>query len=173
MQRPPRFVAPIATLLCAMLVTACVFQPRVEPTPDASARAAAEAAKLAAYNAAICPVFDAMLELDPRLAALRSAGANRVAEGVAPGEVDDVIAELGGLLDDLEAVPDWDAGRSLQYQVLTALHGIRARLLQVANDPTSNASLAQLGDLPCIASEAMDLAYNQAFEAGHRCEAAS
>jgi hypothetical protein len=170
MSRPPRFVAPIAAVLCALLTTACVFQARVEPTPDASARAATNAAQLAAYNAAICPVFDGIVALDPRLAALRSAGANRSAGGIDPGEVDDLIADLGGLLDDLDAVPDWQAGRSLRYQVVTALHGIRARLLQVADDPTSNESLGHLAEIPFIASEAMDLAYNQAFQAGHTCE---
>jgi hypothetical protein len=173
MQRPPRFVAPVAALLCVVLTSACLFQPAADPTPDPSALAAAEAAKLAAYNAAICPVFDAIVELDPRLAALRSAGANRMAEGVDPGEVDDVIGDLGGLLDDLEAVPDWEAGRSLRYQVITALHAIRARLLLIADSPTTDESLDHLAELPFIASQAMDLAYNQAFEAGHRCEDAS
>jgi len=173
MQRPPRFVAPAAAVLCAVLFTACVFQPRAEPTPDPSAQAAAEAAKLSAYNAAICPVFAAILDIDPRLAALRSAGANRMAEGVDPDEVDDVIAQLGGMLDELEAVPDWEAGRNLRYQVLSAIHGIRARLLQVADDPTSNESLDRIAELPFIASRAMDLAYNEAFQAGHTCEDAS
>jgi hypothetical protein len=173
MQRPPRFVAPAVAVICAVITTACVFQPRTEPTPDPSARAAAEAARVAAYNAAICPVFDAMLELDPRLAALRSAGANRLADGVDADDVGAVIADLGGLLDDLDAVPDWEAGRNLRYQVLTALHAIRARLLQVAGDPTTNESLDHLAELPYIASEAMDLAYDQAFQAGHTCVDAS
>ena len=173
MQRPPRFVAPVAAALLAAFVSGCVFQARVEPTPDPSALAAAEAERVAAYNAAICPVFDAIIEIDPRLAALRSAGANGAAEGVDPQDVDDLIADLGGMLEDLEAVPDWNAGRNLRYQVLTALHGIRARLLQVADDPTTNESLAVLAELPYIASHAMDLAYNEAFQAGHTCEDAS
>ena len=174
MQRPPRFVAPVAAILVAAITSGCLFQAPAQPTQSASASptpdAAAEAARVAAYNAAICPVFDDMLLLDPRIEALRSAGASHAAESVDPAEVDDVIAELGRLLDDLDAVPDWDAGRSLRYQVITALHGIRARLLQVADDPTSDESLAHLAEIPYIASEAMDLAFNQAFQAGHTCE---
>jgi len=174
MPHPLRFVAPLAAALCLALTTACVFQARPEatPTPNPSAQAAAEAARAGAYSAAICPVFDAIVELDPRLAALRSAGANRVPEGVAD-EVDALIDRLGRLLEDLEAVPDWDAGANLRYQVESALHAIRARLLLIADDPTSNESLDDLAALPYIASDAMDLAFNQAFLAGYTCEDAT
>ncbi|HEX5039863.1 MAG TPA: hypothetical protein VFW95_07000 [Candidatus Limnocylindria bacterium] len=173
MQRPPRFVAPVAAILVAVLTSGCLFQAPAEPTQSASASAtpdaSAEAARVAAFDAAICPIFDDMLVLDPRIEALRSAGASGAAESVDPEEVDGVIAELGRLLDDLDAVPDWDAGRDLRYQVITALHGIRARLLLIADDPASDESLADLAQIPYIATEAMDLAFNQAFQAGHNC----
>jgi hypothetical protein len=142
-------------------------------TPNASAAAAADAAARDAYNAAICPVFDAILILDPRLLALRGTGAGSDPAAIDAEEVDAVIAELGTALTDLDAVPDWEAGRNLRYQLVTALHAIRARLLQVARDPTARGSLDHLAELPFIASVAMDRAYGQAVRAGHTCQAGS
>jgi hypothetical protein len=167
-----RFAAPALAALIVVL-SSCSAPPVVTPTPNASALAAADAAARDAYNAAICPVFDTILVLDPRIEGLRSVGSNGDPAAIDSGEVDALISELGSALTDLEAVPDWEAGRNLRYQVITALHAIRARLLLVAEDPASRASLDHLAELPYIASLAMDRAYDQAFRAGHTCEEGS
>jgi hypothetical protein len=170
MPTPRRFVAPVAIALLAVAITACGTTPSVSGSPvAASTTPAPDPAARDAYNAAICPIFDAILAVDPRVAALREAGAAGNPDAIEVEEVGAVITELGGVLDDLEAVPDWEPGRSLRYQVLTAVHAIRARLLLIADEPTSRESMAALADLPFIASTPMDLALQQAMAGGYRC----
>jgi hypothetical protein len=122
-----------------------------------------------AYAAAICPVFGGIVEMDPRLAALRSAGAEGGDVTGQAAEIDAVNADLLVLLTDLEAVPDWAEGRGLRHQLITALHSIRAHLLHVAEDPSANSAAADLAAVPYVASEPMDLAMNDAVEGGLAC----
>ena len=82
-------------------------------------------------------------------------------------EVGDI---LGGLLADLEAVPEWQAGANLRYHLITALHGIRAQLLHVGNDPAAGSAADDLANLPFIASDAIDRAVQDAVEGGLTCE---
>jgi hypothetical protein len=166
-----RFVTPLAAALFAASLVACGTPPATgSPTVDPSLAASAEAAARDAYTTAICPIFDAIVIVNPRIDALRDAGIEGDPEAVATEEVDSVIAELGTVLDDLEAVPAWDPGGSLRYQVLAAIHGIRARLLRVAEDPGSPTSMRTLAGLPFIASDAMDFAFAQAMQAGYACD---
>lgn len=151
-------------LLLPLVVAGCATTSTPTPEPTDSTAA------LNAFNAAICPIFDEILEVDPRLADLRAVGAAGKAEALDPDELDAVVAVLGNQLDALEAVPDWPPGRNLRLQLIQALHGIRARLLLVSANPEVADALKDLAALPYIASDAMDLAFNRALEAGHTCE---
>jgi hypothetical protein len=163
-----RFAAPASLLLVVVILAACSTPaPTVEPsrTPSPSELAASRDA----FNTAICPIFDEIVALDSRLEALRETGASGDEERLDIDELNAVIDKLGIQLDALENVPEWDAGQSLRFQVETALHGIRARLLQARDEAEATDALARLAALPFIASQALDLAMAQAVEGGHRC----
>ena len=72
--------------------------------------------------------------------------------------------------EDLEAVPEWQAGANLRYHLITALHGIRAQLLHVGNDPAAGSAADDLANVPFIASDAIDRAVQDAVEGGLTCE---
>lgn len=163
-----RFVVPAVLLVLVGTLGAC-STPTPTVAPSRTPSASEIAAQRDAYNAAICPIFDAIVAIDVRLAALREAGASHDADRLDRDEMDAVIDDLGTQLDALEEVPDWDAGSGLRFQVETALHGIRARLLQARDEPQAQDVLARLEDLPYIATEQMDIAMGQAVRAGHRC----
>ena len=85
-------------------------------------------------------------------------------------ELEEVGDLLLGLLEDLDAVPDWQAGANLRYHLTTALHGIRAQLLHVGENPAAGSAADELANLPFIASDAMDRAVQSAVEGGLTCE---
>ncbi len=181
MSTPFRLTAAVVALLVSLLLVSCgsLAAPTSDPAPAsqpasaapaASAESEADVAARMSYSAAICPIFSGILELDPRLAAIREAGA-------AGGDMTPQAAELGavgeilrGLLDDLDAVPEWQAGANLRYHLTMALHGIRAQLLHVGNDPAARSAADDLANLPFIASDAMDRAVQTAVEGGLTCE---
>jgi len=168
-----RFTMPVVTLLAATMLVACGTQSAPSVAPSASAAApvpSVDTDARDAFNAAICPLFTGILEIDPRLAALRGVGAeggDMTAQAKQIGAVED---ELGLLLNDLEAVPEWSSGADLRYHLITALHGIRARLLRIGGDPGAGTSADELANLPFIATEAMDIAMQDAIGGGLSCE---
>ena len=170
-----RFHVPVLGLLVVVLLAACGTQAPATTTPSASPSPAPvdDVAARAAYSTAICPVFTALIALDPRLAALRAAG-------VAGGDLTTQASEIAGVSDELlaqlnvlEAVPEWSSGADLRYHLITALHAIRAGLLRIEGDAASSSAAEDLASLPFIASEAMDLAMQDATEGGLTCEGAS
>lgn len=181
MSVPLRFGAPLAALLAITLLAACgaVAAPTATPSaasqpptgaPPASVESEADLAARVSYSAAICPIFSGIIELDPRLQAIREAGAaggDMTAQAEELGEVGDI---LGALLADLEAVPEWQAGANLRYHLIMALHGIRAQLLHVGDNPAAGSAADDLANLPFIASDAMDRAVQGAVEGGLTCE---
>lgn len=181
MRTPSRPAAAVVALLTTVLLTACgsfaapsaVPSTAAEPAsaaPGASIETEADVAARLSYSAAMCPVFSGILDLDPRLQAFREAGA---AGGDMTPHAED-IGEVGqillGLLEDLEAVPEWQAGASLRYHLITALHGIRAQLLHVAEDPATGSAADELANLPFLATDAMDIAVQDAVDGGLTCE---
>ena len=170
-----RFNAPVIGLLVVVLLAACGTQapPSTSSSTSAPPAPSNDAGARDAYGTAICPVFTALIALDPRLAALRTAGA----EG---GDVTGQATEIAGVSDELlaqlnalEAVPEWSSGADLRYHLITALHAIRARLLRIGDDAAASSAAEELASLPFIASEAMDLAMQDATEGGLTCEGAS
>ena len=130
----------------------------------------ADLAARISYSAAMCPIFSGILELDPRLQAMRDAGAAGGDMTPRAEELAQVGDLLLALLEDLEPVPDWQAGANLRYQLTSALHGIRAQLLHVGENPAARAAADELANLPFIATDAMDRAVQNAVEAGLTCE---
>lgn len=171
-----RLAAPVSVLLVTSLLAACGALP--SPTassgdPVATPAASVDIAARDAYNAAICPIFTGILEIEPRLTALRRAGA---AGGDMSGhatEIDAASAGLKVLLDDLEAVPEWSEGANLRFLLITALHAIRSRVLSIGEDPGAGTAAEALASLPFISSDAMDVAMQTAVSGGLNCEGAS
>ena len=58
----------------------------------------------------------------------------------------------------------------MRYLLTSALHGIRAQLLHVGENPAARAAADELANLPFIATDAMDRAVQNAVEAGLTCE---
>lgn len=178
----PRTAWPAVICLLVSTLAACGTSPTPSPTPAATASPAVaspsptatpdpEAA--AAYAAAICPIFDTILAIDPRLGALRAAGA----EG---GDMSGFDAELTGLsdelrvvLNDLDEVPAWGPGNRFRFELTSSLHVIRAELLAVARDTSDPDAAAAMADIPFVASPAMDRAFASAVESGLVCAAGS
>src|SRR5688500_3783455 len=91
------FNAPIAVLVAAVLLVGCGSQATPSsspPVPVASASANDDPIARAAFGAAICPIFDGILEVDPRLAAMREVGS-------AGGDVSGQSVEIGAVKDEL------------------------------------------------------------------------
>jgi hypothetical protein len=136
------------------------------PTPDP----AQGVGRRTAYIDAICPLFLDILELDPRLAALRSEGADG---GDVPAQVDEigaVEAELRTVINELDDVPDWAPGRLLRWELSGALHEIRSALLRVARDVEARDAATQLADVPYISRPTLDSGMQQAANAGLSCD---
>lgn len=181
MRTPSRLAAAVVALLASFLLTACGSvsaptpneSPAAQPAslaPTASVESEADLAARLSYSAAICPIFSDILDLDPRLQAFRDAGA----QGGDMTPQAETIAEVGdilvGLLEDLDAVPHWQAGANLRYHLTTALHGIHAQLLHVEDDLAAGTAAEELANLPFLATDAMDLAVQDAVEGGLTCE---
>ena len=167
------FNAPIAVLVAVVLLVGCASQATpssTPPVPVASASADDDPIARAAFGAAICPIFDGILEVDPRLAAMRevgSAGGDVSAQSVEIGAVKD---ELLALLNALEAVPEWASGTGLRFHLISSLHGIRAHLLAIDEGAASPTAADELAALPFIATTAMEKAMQDAVSAGLNCE---
>lgn len=175
MSTPIRFAAPVA-LAIAIGVAGCSAS--AAPSTAASARAATastsptpDPAALAAYTDAMCPIFQAIVTIDPRISDLRAAadaGEDLSSEAAEMTAVSEGLLEI---LNDLEAVPEWAPGAALRYQLIVALHEIRATLLRAGRDPTAEGTQADVAALPFIADDALDRAMSAASDAGLSCEA--
>ena len=176
MRPPSRLLTPLIGLVAALLLAACGTSaaPSGSTTasaasPSASPSATPDPAALAAYSEAICAIFPAILAIDPRIAHVRDMA-------VAGGDMTDQADEMTALteamlpvLEDLEALPDWEPGRALRFQLITALHGIRTTFLLVAQDPSARAAAQTIVDMPFIATDALDRAMSTATQGGLTC----
>ncbi|HUF07664.1 MAG TPA: hypothetical protein VMP86_09850 [Candidatus Binatia bacterium] len=175
MQFRLRRAAPVSVLLVTILLVACGAEPAPTASPAgpfATPAAGVDIAARDAYNAAICPIFTGILDVEPRLTALRGAGAAGGDRSGHAAEIDAASDDLNVLLDDLEAVPEWSAGANLRFLLITALHAIRARILSVGEDPGAGTAAEALASLP-FSSEPMDVAMQSAVSGGLSCENAS
>jgi hypothetical protein len=160
-------------LVAAVLLVGCGSQATpssTAPVPVASASAADDPVARAAFGAAICPIFSSILEVDPRLAAMREAGSAGGDMSAQAAEIGAVSDELLALLNALEAVPEWDSGTGLRFHLISSLHGIRAHLLAMGEDAASTTAAEDLAALPFIATNAMERAMQDAVGAGLNCE---
>ena len=172
----PRSAALVAAALTTILV-ACGTTAPVSPTargtdaspPAPSASASADPAAAAAYGTAICPLFDRIVNLDPRLAAIRAAGDEG---GDMTGYEDELSAladELRDIVNALDEVPNWGPGRRVQLEIMGTLHLIRAELLSINEDLTAVDTADAMAALPYIASQTMDREMARAVEGGLTC----
>lgn len=122
-----------------------------------------------AYVEAICPPFEAIALLDPRLAALRSAGAGGGDVTTYGPEVDLVAEELRVILNDLEAVPDWTEGSLLRNEVINALHELRSALLTAGHELDARDAADRLAAVPYISRPTLELGMQRATDAGFEC----
>lgn len=136
--------------------------PTLAPSQQIAARSA--------YQAAMCPIFNAILAIDPRLEDLREAGAAGGDVSSLAGDVDAVVDDLLVTLNDLDDVPEWSAGDELRFSLINALHAIRTHLLAVAGDPSGATAAETLAATPFIATDAMDRSIARAVEAGLSCD---
>lgn len=172
-----RFLVP-ACLVAAILAGCGSVAPAGSETASdgasggASATPVADSELLAEYIAVICPVFDALVVVDPRINELRAVAADG---GDMLGE-QEAIASLGDdllvLLNQLESLPAWEPGAGLRFELMSSLHGIRARLLDVDRDPGAADAAALIVGMPFIATEALDRAMGTASRGGLVCESA-
>lgn len=178
MTTPIRFAAPASVLLCALITVGCGAAITPQPTGvAASPSATTDSAGLNSYIAGMCPIFDAILAIDPRITDLR---AQASAADAGDGDLSAHTAEMASLseamlvlLNDLASLPDWQPGAALRYHLLTSLHGMRAALLHVARDPAANDAAGDVTAMPFLASEALDRAMSTAAQGGLRCEPAA
>lgn len=176
MRSLPRSVARTGAAALALLLVACGTTAPVSPSasgtdapPAATASASADPAAAAAYSAAICPLFDRVLALDSRLAAIRAAGSDGVEVSGLSEELQLVSDELRDIVNALDEVPTWSPGRRLQFDLMSALHAIRAEILIVLEDPDDPRAADTLAGLPYVASESMDREMARALEGGLSC----
>lgn len=170
-----RLAAPVSVLLVTILLVACGAQPAPTASPAGPVATPATSVDIAArdaYSAAICPIITGILDVEPRLTALRGAGAAGGDMSGHAAEIDAASDDLKVLLNDLEAVPEWSAGANLRFLLITALHAIRARILSVGEDPGAGTAAEALASLP-FSSEPMDVAMQSAVSGGLSCENAS
>jgi hypothetical protein len=152
-------VAPSAT---APMPTVAPPTPSVAPSPRGPLARDA-------YRAAICPVLLTILDVDPRLSALRTAGSEGGDVSAHADEIDEVNAELLGALTDLEGVPNWGPGQQLRFHLIQSLHAIRTQLLVVARDPEADTAAAALAAVPFGANQSVEDAMALAVTNGLQC----
>lgn len=178
----PRRAAIVA--IGALALAAC-STPDVVPTPVPSATPSPSAApsfaiatvvpqeELAAAGAfsnAICPVFLDILELDLRLAAMRSDGTVPEEIVTDADEVAAVIVEVRAIVVDLDRLPSWTPGSQLRLELIRAFHEIRISLDAVEAGLDGPEAAALLAGIPYIASAQMDQAMVRAASGGLDCE---
>ena len=173
--RPRTSRTALTSLLLVAVLVACGTAPTPSPRPslvaaDPSAAASIDPQARADYASAICPIFTAILEVDPRLMAMRALGEEDGDVAGQATELDALTGELLEILTRLEEVPAWDPGNRLRFELITALHAIRTQLVAVADDPSAGTAAAALAATPFIATEAMDRALANATGAGLSCE---
>jgi hypothetical protein len=172
-RRRTAFPRALLGLLLVAALTACgaSLAPSLAPSGVAAPSLDGfDVAARAAYQEAMCPIFNAILAIDPRLKDLRQAGATGGDVSGQAGEVDAVIGDLLITLDDLDDVPEWSFGDELRISLVNALHAIQTHLLGVADDPAGATAAETLAATPFIATEAMDRSMARAVEAGLSCE---
>lgn len=169
---PRRLATALASLFLASATAACgaaeVATPTASPTPPPPPSPASTVGA-AAFGEAICPIFDDIVQLDPRLMELRDAGEAGEDVEEHSAEIDAVTEKLRTILNDLEALPTWEPAGSLRLGLITSLHAIRTHLLLVGEEPRADDAAAHLAATPFVASEAMDRGFAQATEAGLTC----
>jgi hypothetical protein len=165
-----RAAVAVALVVVMAGLSACGTQadPRTRALPTPVPTFAADPER-DAYEVAMCPLLMAVLDLDPRLAALRDAGTAGDVDPV-DGELAAVAASILGILDGLEAVPDWTPGSELRFNLITSLHAIRTSIVSASEQPGTAASEELLADLPFLATEAMDRSMQRAVEGGLDCQ---
>lgn len=122
------------------------------------------------YAETICPIFDALVAIDPQLNDLRAVaqeGADMAAEQESMAALSDGILVI---LDELETLPAWEPGAALRFHLTNSLHGIRARLLRVGRDPSAPDAASTITAMPFIATDALDRAMSAATQGGLVCE---
>jgi hypothetical protein len=167
---PARFVA-IGLLLAALAGCGALAEPStpaVTASPVASPVTNDPAAR-AAYAAALCPIVARVLDMDPRLEAMRSAGTAGGDMTAQAQPMASLADDLLVVLTDLEAVPEWGPGQRFRYELITALHGIRAHILFVNEDLADAGAAEAMATIPFVASDAMDRALATASAAGLAC----
>lgn len=176
MIRYGRRALPPAILLLAV---ACTTTVTPTSTPDASVPAApsgtpdpaAGSDAREAYLVAMCPVLILIADADTRLLTLRRVGAAGGDVTAQAGEVADVGKAVEGILNDLDALPDWAYGRRLRISLIGAMHDIRIALAGVdaqLADEDADASDG-LAAIPFIVDDGVELGMSQAVEAGLMC----
>jgi hypothetical protein len=175
----PRSVAPsgaAALAVAATLLAACAaVTPVATPTMSAPTASVAvnDPAARAAYQAAICPVLTTVAEMDDPLAALRAAGEAGGDMTAHAEAMNGVADDLRVVLTDLDAVPVWDPGQRLRFELLSSIHAIRARIVATADHLDTTAAAREMAAIPYVASIAMDRAMARAIENGFDCASAS
>lgn len=167
-----RLLVPICAL--AALLAACAepsssSEPAGSQPPQAASSATPDPAALAAYADAICPIFDAILAVDPRIGEVRAAASDGGDMSDQATEMAALGDELLDLLTDLEAVPQWDPGAALRHHLITSLHAIRTALLHVGRDPVARDAAENITAMPFIATDALDRAMSSATRDGLTC----
>ncbi len=170
-----RLFAPICAL--AVLLAACVGPPSTPPLDSGqpatvSETVAPDPEALAAYTAAMCPLFHAILVVDPRIGDVRAAA--QAADG---GDMSAQTTEMAALSEELlflltahEAVPQWDPGAALRHHLITSLHGIRTAFLRAGRDPGARDAADGITVMPFMATDTLDRAMNVATQSGLACE---
>jgi hypothetical protein len=177
MKPSSRLPAPVVAVVAAILLAACgataapsgSTAPDVTQPPSASPSATPDPAALAEYSEAICAIFPAILAIDPRIAHVRDVAGRG---GDMTSQADEMTALTEAMLpvlEDLEALPDWEPGRALRVQLITALHAIRTTFLLVVRDPSARAAAQTIIDMPFIATDSLDRAMSTATQGGLTC----
>lgn len=192
MDRPLGFIA--ATLTIPIVIAACgeagsslsTQPPRQpsspEPTVTVSAPAPSPAPTSAAsldpvvsdrrsFTESVCPTLLTILELDPRVAELRTAGqADDDVSSLGP-EIESVAGELRMVVSRLRAAPRWAPGELLRQELIAALSEIRWALVLVAQQIDHDDASDHLAQLPFIGRPDLDRGMAQAAVAGLNCSA--
>jgi hypothetical protein len=167
----------VVAMLLVVVLAACGLSATPTPSPEPQSPAPVSVAPsstpdpeaAAAYAAAICPIFDTILVIDPRLGVLRAAGAEGGDMTAHDAELSALADELRLVLNDLDDVPEWGPGNRFRFELTSSLHTIRAELLALARDTSHPEAAAAMAGIHFLASTAMDRAFASAVEGGFEC----